>query len=116
LNPGEEAEVAAVLIANGEGIVLGASTKLVPVGFSSSLGTFSPSTSTFQNGWTRSFFTAGSTPGQGSIVVSFDNQRTLVPVTVCCKPLETQPPSRPRHRRLRIASCPASTSWSRATG
>jgi hypothetical protein len=92
LNPGEEAEVAAVLITNGEGIVLGGSTKEVPVGFASSLGTLSPSTSTFQNGWTRSFFTAGSTPGQGSIVVSLDNQRTLVPVTICCKPLETPPP------------------------
>ncbi len=93
LNPGEEAEVAAVLIANGEGIVLGASTKDVPVGFASSLGTLSPSTSTFQNGWTRSLFTAGSTPGQGSIIVSLDNQRTLVPVTICCKPpLETPPP------------------------
>lgn len=93
LNPGEKAEVAAVLTANGEGIVLGASTKDVPVGFSSSLGTFSPSTSTFQNGWTMSSFTAGSVPGKGSIVVSLDNQRTLVPVTVCCKPLETPPPS-----------------------
>jgi hypothetical protein len=93
LSPGEEAEVAAVLLTNGEGIVLGASTKDVPVGFSSSLGTFSPPSSTFQNGWTRSFFTAGSTPGEGSMVVSLDNQRTLVPVTVCCRPLETQRPS-----------------------
>jgi hypothetical protein len=93
LNPGEQAEVAAVLI-DGEGIVLGASTKFVPVGFSSSLGSFSPSSSPFQNGWTRSFFTAGSTPGQGSIVVSFDNQRTLVPVTVCCRPPESRPPSK----------------------
>jgi hypothetical protein len=91
LNPGEQAEVAAVLTAGGGGIVLGAATKEVPVGFSSPLGTISPSTSTFQNGWTRSFFTAGSTPGEGSIVVSFDNQRTLVPVTICCKPAEAQP-------------------------
>lgn len=93
LNPGEQAEVAAVLGSESQEVVLGASTKEVPVGFSSSLGTFSSSTSTFSNGWTRSFFTAGSTPGTGSIVVSFDNQRTLVPVTVCCESPQAQPSS-----------------------
>ncbi len=86
LYPGEQAEVGAALMDNGDGIVLGASTKEVPVSFYSSLGTFAYPTSTFQNGSTIRVFTAGSTPGEGSIVVSFDNQHTLIPVTVCCKP------------------------------
>lgn len=82
LNPGEEAEVAAILTSNGSGIGMGVPTEGVPVSFSSSMGTLFSPTSNFQNGWTMNFFTAGSMPGQGSIVVSMDNQRTLVPVTI----------------------------------
>jgi hypothetical protein len=82
LDPGEEAEVAAVLTSNGSGIGMGVPTEGVPVSFSSSVGTLGSATSSFQNGWTMNFFTAGPTPGQGSIVVSMDNQRTLVPVTI----------------------------------
>jgi hypothetical protein len=82
LKPGEEAEVAAALIANGSGINLGVPTEGIEVGFSSSLGTLSWAASGLSNGWTRDFFKAGSTPGQGSIVLSMDNQRTAVPVTI----------------------------------
>jgi len=96
LNPGEQAELYAVLL-NSSGFATGVPVEGVRVGFSSPNGSISPSTSFFSNGWSLAYFTAGSTPGQGSIVVSFDNQRTLVPVTICCKPLETQSPSpRPR--------------------
>jgi hypothetical protein len=82
LDPGEEAEVAAVLTSDGSGINLGIPTQGVPVGFSSSVGTLSSATSSLQNGYTFNYFTAGSTPGPGSIVVSMDNQETLVPVTI----------------------------------
>lgn len=82
LDPGEEAEVAAVLTSNGPEPNLGIPTQGVPVSFSSSVGTLFSATSSFQNGWTMNLFTAGPTPGQGSIVVSMDNQRTLVPVTI----------------------------------
>lgn len=82
LNPGEEAEVAALLTTNDFGPLTGVPTKGVPVGFSSSIGTLSSTTSDLHNGYTFSYFTAGSTPGVGSIVVFMDNQRTLVPVTI----------------------------------
>ncbi len=82
LDPGEKAKVAAVLTSNGSGIGMGVPTEGVPVSFSSSVGTLGSATSSFQNGWTMNLFTAGSTPGLGSIVVSMDNQRTLVPVTI----------------------------------
>jgi hypothetical protein len=82
LDPGEEAEVAAVLTSNGSGIGMGVPTEGVPVSFSSSVGTLGSATNSFRNGWTMNFFTAGPTPGQGAIVVSMDNQRTLVPVTI----------------------------------
>lgn len=82
LNPGEQAEVAALLTASGLGVALGVPSKKAPLGFSSSLGTMSPTTSQLQNGWTRSIFTAGTTPGSGWITVSMDNQHTLVPVTI----------------------------------
>jgi hypothetical protein len=82
LNPGEEAEVAAVLTSDGSGPNLGIPTQGVPVSFSSSVGTLFSDTSSLQNGYTFDYFTAGSTPGQGSIVVSMDNQQTLVPVTI----------------------------------
>jgi hypothetical protein len=82
LDPGEEAEVAAVLTSDGSGTNLGIPTQGVPVSFSSSVGALFSATKNFQNGWTMNFFTAGPTPGQGSIVVSMDNQRTLVPVTI----------------------------------
>jgi Periplasmic copper-binding protein (NosD) len=82
LDPGEEADVAAVLTSNGSGINLGIPTQGVPVSFSSSVGTLHSATSSFHNGWTMNFFTAGPTPGPGSIVVSMDNQQTLVPVTI----------------------------------
>jgi hypothetical protein len=61
---------------------MGVPTEGVPVSFSSSVGTLGSATSSFQNGWTMNLFTAGPTPGLGSIVVSMDNQRTLVPVTI----------------------------------
>jgi hypothetical protein len=82
LDPGEEAEVAAILTSNSSGIGMGVPTEGVPVSFSSSVGTLGSATSSFRNGWTMNLFTAGQTPGQGSIVVSMDNQRTLVPVTI----------------------------------
>lgn len=82
LNPGEEAEVAAVLTSSGSEPNLGIPTQGVPVSFSSSVGTMLWATSSLQNGYTFDFFTAGSTPGQGWIVVSMDNQQTLVPVTI----------------------------------
>jgi hypothetical protein len=82
LDPGEEAEVAAVLTSNGSGTNLGIPTQGVPVSFSSSVGSLSSATRSLQNGYTFNYFTAGSTPGRGSIVVSMDNQETLVPVTI----------------------------------
>jgi hypothetical protein len=82
LDPGEKAKVAAVLTSNGSGIGMGVPTEGVPVSFSSSVGTLGSATSSFQNGWTMNLFTAGPTPGLGSIVVSMDNQRALVPVTI----------------------------------
>jgi hypothetical protein len=92
LNPGEKAEVAALLKANGLGINIGIPTEKTPIGFSSTLGTLSPTSSTLSNGWTRSVFTAGATPGHGSIVLSLDNARTLVPVTVTGEMTGSQPP------------------------
>ncbi|HET9196943.1 MAG TPA: right-handed parallel beta-helix repeat-containing protein [Solirubrobacterales bacterium] len=94
LNPGEEAEVAAVLTSDGSEPILGIPTEGVPVGFSSSVGTLSSATSSLQNGYTFDYFTAGSTPGEGSIVVSMDNQHTLVPVTIRGATTGT-PPTKP---------------------
>ncbi len=82
LDPGGKAEVAAVLSADGTDPHLGVPTGATPVGFSSSMGTMSSASSSLQNGYTFSNFTAGPTPGTGSIVLSMDNQRTLVPVTI----------------------------------
>jgi len=82
LNPGEQAEVAALLIANGLSVNTGVPSEKAQIGFSSSLGTLSPATGHLQNGWTTAIFTAGATPGNGWITVSMDNQRTLVPVTI----------------------------------
>jgi len=102
LNPGEKAEVAALLPTNGLGIINGIPTAKTPIGFSSTLGTLSPTSSTLFNGWTRSVFTAGAIPGHGSIVLSLDNARTLVPVTVTGEMTESQaaaalaPPSPPK--------------------
>jgi hypothetical protein len=95
LDPGDEAEVAAVLTSNGSGIGMGVPTEGVPVSFSSSVGTLGSATSSFQNGWTMNLFTAGQTPGQGSIVVSMDNQRTLVPVTIRGATTSTAPTTMP---------------------
>jgi hypothetical protein len=96
LNPGEKAEVAALLPANGLGINNGIPTEKTPIGFSSTLGTISPASSTLSNGWTKSVFTAGATPGHGSIVLSLDNARTLVPVTVTGEMTESPPPPPPK--------------------
>jgi nitrous oxidase accessory protein NosD len=82
LNPGEQAEVAALLSAGGSEPNLGVPADKAQIGFSSSLGTLSPATANLQNGWTKAIFTAGAAPGQGWIVVSMDNQQTLVPVTI----------------------------------
>lgn len=95
LDPGEEAEVAAVLTSNGSGIGMGVPTEGVPVSFSSSVGTLGSATNSFRNGWTMNFFTAGPTPGQGSIVVSMDNQQTLVPVTIRGATTSTAPTMTP---------------------
>ena len=81
LNPGEKAEVAAVLTTDGQWPNLGIPIEHSPIGFSSSLGTVSPAVTHLQNGWTLGVFTAG-TPGHGWITISMDNQQTLVPVTV----------------------------------
>jgi hypothetical protein len=96
LNPGEKAEVAALLPANGLGINNGIPTEKTPIGFSSTLGTLSPASSTLSNGWTKSVFTAGATPGHGSIVLSLDNARTLVPVTVTGEMTQSPPPPPPK--------------------
>jgi hypothetical protein len=107
LNPGEKAEVAALLPANGLGINNGIPTEKTPIGFSSTLGTISPASSTLSNGWTRSVFTAGATPGHGSIVLSLDNARTLVPVTITGEKTESPapaPPEIPPAPRLAIRS------------
>ncbi len=95
LNPGEKAEVAAMLLANGLGINNGIPTEKTPIGFSSTLGTLSPTSNTLSNGWTKSVFTAGATPGHGSIVLSLDNARTLVPVTITGEKTESPPPLPP---------------------
>jgi hypothetical protein len=95
LNPGEKAEVAALLLANGLGINTGIPTEKTPIGFSSTLGTLSPTSNTLFNGWTRAVFTAGRTPGHGSIVLSLDNARTLVPVTITGEKTESSPPPPP---------------------
>ncbi len=99
LDPGGEAEVAAVLTSNGSGINLGVPTHGVPVSFSSSVGTLFSATSSFDNGWAMNFFTAGPIPGQGSIVVSLDNQRTLVPVTIRGTTTSTAPTMAPKTPR-----------------
>lgn len=95
LNPGEKAEVAALLPASGLGINNGIPTKKTPIGFSSTLGTLSPTSSTLFNGWTKSFFTAGTTPGHGSIVLSLDNARTLIPLTITSEKTDPPPPTPP---------------------
>jgi hypothetical protein len=95
LNPGEQAEVAALLIDGGSEPDLSVPSEKSPIGFSSSLGTLSPTTSHLLNGWTKAIFTAGATPGQGWIVVSMDNQHTLVPVTIRGDTTSTQPQTIP---------------------
>lgn len=106
LNPGEGAEVAAILTSNGSGINLGIPTEGVPVSFSSSMGTLSSATSNFQNGWTMNLFTAGLTPGQGSIVVSMDNQQTLVPVTIRGATTSTAPTTTPPAMPIKTPRAP----------
>lgn len=103
LNPGEQAEVAALLDAGGSGSpILGVPTQKDPIHFSSPLGTLNPAITSLQNGWTRAIFTAGAAAGQGWIAVSMDNQRTLVPVTIRggatpAPPIETKRVSSPAH-------------------
>jgi hypothetical protein len=83
LNPGEEAEVWAVLaVEEGRESILDVPTEKTPVGFSASNGTLSWSSDRLSNGWAPDFFTAGTTPGPGFISLSMDNQHTLVPVTI----------------------------------
>lgn len=82
LDPGAEAEVAAFLASDGSGLNLGIPAKDVPVGFSSTVGTLTSAISSLHNGYTFNYFTAGSTLGPGSIVVSMDNQQILVPVMI----------------------------------
>jgi hypothetical protein len=106
LDPGEGAEVAAILTSNGSGINLGIPTEGVPVSFSSSMGTLSSATSNFQNGWTMNLFTAGPTPGQGSIVVSMDNQQTLVPVTIRGATTSTAPTTSPPAMPIKTPRAP----------
>lgn len=93
LNPGEEAEVAAMLTSDGSWPDLGIPTQEIPVSFSSSVGTLYSATSSLQNGYTFNYFTAGSTPGAGSIVVSMDNQEVRVPVMI--GGATTSPPTTP---------------------
>jgi hypothetical protein len=107
LNPGERAEVAALLPANGLSINNGIPTEKTPIGFTSTLGTLSPASGTLFNGWTRSVFTAGDTPGHGSIVLSLDNAQTLIPVTVAGEKIESpavRPPEAPSAPRFAIRS------------
>lgn len=108
LNPGEQAEVAALLETESSfSPILGVPTQKAPIHFSSSVGTLNPATTTLQNGWTRAIFTAGAAPGQGWIAVSMDNQQTLVPVTIPggsipSPPIETKRSSpQARHHRCK---------------
>jgi hypothetical protein len=82
LNPGEQAEIWAVLTVDGRESILDVPTERTPVGFSSPTGRLSQSSSQLSNGWTAAYFTAGTTPGPGYITLSMDNQQTRVPVTV----------------------------------
>jgi Periplasmic copper-binding protein (NosD) len=91
LNPGEQAEVAAMLTVDGSRAILDVPTEKFEVGFSSSLGTLSSATNRLFNGWTKSIFTAGTKPGHGWISVSMDNQQTLVPVTIPGESSEEEP-------------------------
>jgi hypothetical protein len=93
LNPGEQAEVFAVMQIDGMEFNPGDPINEAQIDFSSSLGSLSPASSRLQNGWAIAVFTAGKTPGQGWITLSMDNQRTLVPVTICCT--TSAPPTTP---------------------
>jgi hypothetical protein len=98
LNPGEQAEIWAVLTVDGRESITGVPTEKTPVGFSSPTGRLSQSSSRLSNGWTAAYFTAGTTPGPGYITLSMDNQQTRVPVTVTGEvktPITTPPSSAP---------------------
>jgi len=94
LNPGEQAEVAALLTTGGSlEPALDVPTEKAQIHFSSSLGKLNRTTADLQNGWTKTIFTAGAAPGQGWIDVSMDNQQTLVPVTIPGGTTDTAPPT-----------------------
>lgn len=95
LDPGDEAEVAAMLTSDGSWPTLGVPTEGIPVRFSSSMGTLNWATNGLQNGYTINLFTAGSALGSGSIVVSMDNQDILVPVRVGEVPATAAPSPTP---------------------
>jgi|GEM_PF-2117808 len=82
LNPGEKAEVAALLTGESSEPNLGVPSDKAEVRFSSSLVRLNLATSELHNGWTKTLFTAGPASGQGWIAVTMDNQQTLVPVTI----------------------------------
>jgi hypothetical protein len=82
LNPGEQAEVSAVLTVDGREPILDVPTEKTPISFSSSIGTIPRPSSQLSNGWTTEYFTAGAAPGTGFITLSMDNQQTHVPVTI----------------------------------
>jgi hypothetical protein len=96
LNPWEQARVTALLTAGGLDVNSSGIFGKAQIGFSSSLGTLNPATGHLQNGSTTTLFTAGATPGSGWIVVSMDNQQTLIPVTIRGDASPTTPLKTPR--------------------
>lgn len=97
LNPGERAEVAAVLNASGHGLATELPTFFweLKVHFSSSIGSLEPGSRYFEHGSASTVFTAKSTPGQGSITITYDNQTIEVPVTIRGAAVTTKPPPPP---------------------
>lgn len=114
LDPGGQAELAAVLTSNGSELNLGVPTGDAPVSFTSSAGTLYPTAGNLMNGYTFTYFTAGSTPGPGSIVVSMDNQKTLVPVTI--RGSTTSPPPATLTKAPRPPTLAATRKRARLTG
>jgi hypothetical protein len=97
IEPGASTLVTARLDRNSAGESVPGIPDGVPVGFSSALGSFSPTSATLVSGIASSTFTAGLQTGPAGIVVEADGQQVAVPLTIPAPPAEPahKPPSEP---------------------
>jgi nitrous oxidase accessory protein NosD len=82
VSPGGKALITASLDTNSEGEPAFVPTGSAKATFSSSNGTFTPSSVEWNNDRSLSSYTAGGVPGSAGILVTMDNQQVSVPLTV----------------------------------